>query len=164
MVRPEWQSQTLNHTTDKFTLDLEKIDQTPNTILNVLKDGILDLNVAIEKELEKKQSMKIIIALHVVFHQATDPTFLSEPPPVFKSLPLVILAATDIDEVLQSIYDQLLKKIDDFETRGSGWLLHKLSRLDLHTYVYDPLRASTYIPLPKDLRANRAVINIQNKV
>ena len=89
---------------------------------------------------------------------------MSEPPPVFKSSPLEILAATDIDEVLQSIYDQLLKKIDDFETRGSGWILLKLSRLDLHTYVYDPLRASTYIPLPEDLKAKRAVLNIQNKV
>ena len=164
MVRPEWQSQTLNHTTDKFTLDLEKIDQTPETILNVLKDSLLDLKVAIEEELEKKRSMKIIVALHVIFHQATDPTFLSEPPPVFKTTPIEILTATDIDEVLQSIYDELLKKIDDFETRGSGWLLHELSRLDLHTYVYDPLRASTYIPLPEDLKAKRAVVNIQNKV
>ena len=85
VVRPEWQSQTLNYTPDIFTLDLEKIDQTPKMILNVLKYSILDLKVAIEKELEKKRSMKIIVALHVVFHQATDPTFLSEPPPVFKS-------------------------------------------------------------------------------
>ena len=76
-MRPEWQSQTLNHTTNKFTLDLEKIDQTPETIFNVLKDGILDLKVAIEEELEKKRLMKIIVALQVVFHQATDPTFLS---------------------------------------------------------------------------------------
>ena len=48
--------------------------------------------------------------------------------------------------------------------RGSGWILHELSQLDLHTYVYDPLRASTYIPLPKDLQAKHAVVNIQNKI
>ena len=164
LVRPEWQSQALNHTTDKFTLDLEKINQTPETILNVLKDNILDLKVTIEEELEKKRSIKIIVALHALFHQATDPTFLSEPPPVFKTTPIEILTATDIDEVLQTIMEQLLKKIDDFETRGSGWVLHELSRLDLHTYVYDPLRASTYIPLPEDLQAKHAVVNIQNQV
>ena len=145
-------------------MDLEKIDQTPETILNVLKDNILDLKVTIEEELEKKRSIKIIVALHALFHQATDPTFLSEPPPVFKTTPIEILNATDIDEVLQTIMEQLLKKIDDFETRGSGWILHELSRLDLHTYVYDPLRASTYIPLPKDLQAKHAVVNIQNQV
>ena len=56
---------------------------------------------------------------------------------MFKSSPLEILIATNIDQVLQSIYDQLLKKINKFEQRGSGWVLHELSRLDLHTYVYD---------------------------
>ena len=102
-MRPEWQSQALNHTTDKFTMDLEKINQTPETILNVLKDNILDLKVTIEEELKKKRSIKIIVALHALFHQATDPTFLSEPPPVFKTTPIKILTATDIDEVLQAI-------------------------------------------------------------
>ena len=57
-----------------------------------------------------------------------------------------------------------MKKIDDFEERGSGWVLHELSRLDLHTYIYDPLRASTYMPLPDELKAKQAVINVQNKV
>ena len=147
MVRPGWQSQALNHTTDKFTLDLEKINQTPETILNVLKDNILDLKVTIKEELEKKRSMKIIVALHVVFHQATDPTFLSEPPPVFKTTPFEILTATDIDEVLQTIMEQLLKKIDDFETRGSGWVLHELSRLDLHTLTSTILFAHRHTSL-----------------
>ena len=124
----------------------------------------MDLKPTIVVELERKRSLKIIVALHVTFHQATDPTFLSEPPPVFKSRPMEVLMATDIDEVLHTITDQLLKKIDDFEQRGSGWVLRELSRLDLHTYVYDPLRASTYIPVPDDLKAKHAVINIQNKV
>ena len=154
----------LDHVTDQFSTDLKKFTQTPETIIDVLKDNIVNLKPTIEIELERKRALKIIVALHVTFHQATDPTFLSEPPPVFKSSPLEILAATDIDGVLQSIYDQLLKKINDFEVRGSGWLLHELSRLDLHTYVYDPLRASTYIPLPKDLQAKQAVVNIQNQV
>ena len=60
--------------------------------------------------------------------------------------------------------EQFLTKIDDFEVRGSGWVLYELSRLDLYTYVYDPLCASTYIPLPGDLRAKHAVVNIQNQV
>ena len=69
-----------------------------------------------------------------------------------------------IDDVLQTIIEQLLKKIDDFETKCSDWLLHELSCLDPHTYLYDPLRASTSIPLPDDLKAKHAVVNIQNQV
>ena len=154
----------LDHTTDHFIKDLKQFVQTPETIINVLKDNIKKLESIIEVELERKRSLKIIIALHATFHQATDPTFLSEPPPVFKTTPIEVLTATDIDEVLQSVIEQLLKKIDDFEERGSGWVLHELSRLDLHTYTYDPLRASTCIPLPDDLKAKHAVVNTQNKV
>ena len=124
----------------------------------------MNLKPTIEVELERKRALKVIVALHVTFHQATDPTFLSEPPPVFKSMPVEILAGTDIDEGLHLIANALLKKIDDFEERGSGWVLHELSRLDLHTYIYVPLRASTYMPLPDELKAKQAVVNVQNQV
>ena len=154
----------LDHTTDHFIKDLTQFVQTPETIIDVLKDNIKKLGSIIEVELERKRSLKIVVALHTTFHQATDPSFLSEPPPVFKTTPMEVLASTDIEEVLQIITEELLKKIDDFEERGSGWVLHELSRLDLHTYVYDPLRASTYIPVPDDLKAKHAVVNIQNKV
>ena len=111
------ESQALEHTTDKFTINLEQLDQTPETIIDILKNNVMDLKSTIEVEMERKRALKIIVALHVTFHQATDPTFLSEPPPVFKSLPVEILVGTDIDEVLHLITDQLLKKIDDFEER-----------------------------------------------
>ena len=132
-------SQALDHATDKFTVHLQELDQTPETIIDILRDSIMNLKPTIEVELERKRALKIIVALHVVFRQATDPTFLSEPPPVFKSMPVEILEGTDIDEGLHLIANELMKKIDDFEERGSGWVLHQLSHLDLHTYVYDPL-------------------------
>ena len=66
--------------------------------------------------------------------------------------------------MLHTIIEQILKKVDKYEERGSGWVLHQLLRLNLHTYEYTPLRASTYIPLPNDLKAKEAVVNIKNKV
>ena len=58
----------------------------------------MNLTPTIEVELERKRALKIIVALHVTFHQATDPTFLSEPPPVFKSSPMEVLMAPDINK------------------------------------------------------------------
>ena len=75
-----------------------------------------------------------------------------------------MLATTDLDEVLNTIFDQFLKLIDEFLERGSGWVLHELLRIDLHTFALDPLRGSTYIPLPDELLAKHALINIQNQV
>ena len=124
----------------------------------------MDLKPTIEEEFEQKRALKVIIALHAAFHQATDPTFLTEPHPVFNSPPIEILPASDIDQVLHTIIEQILKRVDEYEERGSGWILHQLLRLDLHTYEYTPLCASTYIPLPNDLKAKKAVLNIKNKV
>ena len=94
-------SHALEHTTDQFMVNLEEVDQTTETIIDILKNNIMNLKLTIEVELERKQALKIAVALHVTFRQATDPTFLSEPPPFFKTTPIEILTATDIDEVLQ---------------------------------------------------------------
>ncbi len=81
------------------------------------------------------------MALHATFHQFADPTFLTEPPAVFNADPVEVFAATDIAEVLNDTHEQLQKKIEEYEERGSGWVLHELLRLDLHAYIYEPMRA-----------------------
>ena len=58
VVRPEWQSQTLNHTVDKHKLDLEKIDQTSDTILNVLKYGLSKLKVTSRRSWKRNSRWK----------------------------------------------------------------------------------------------------------
>ena len=54
-----WRAQSLNHTIDEYTLDLEEREQTPETIMDVLKDNIFDLQETIEKELEQKRALKV---------------------------------------------------------------------------------------------------------
>ena len=72
----ESDNHALDHVTDQFRTDLKEFSQTPETIIDVLKDNIVNLKPTIEIELERKRALKIIVALHVTFHQATDPTFL----------------------------------------------------------------------------------------
>ena len=158
----EWRAQALDHVFDEYSIDLERLDQTPENILDVLKNAVLDLKDTIEKEIEKKRALKVVVALHLNFHQSADTTFRTNPPVVFNSDVVEVLTSTDLDEALNSIFEKLLKLIEEFQERGSGWVLHELLRLDLHTYAFDPLRGSTYIPLPDDLMAKQALINIQN--
>ena len=142
---------------------MEAREQKPETIIDILRNSVSDLEATVQSELEKKRALKIVVAIHAIFRQSTDATFLTEPPAVFNSDPVEILAATDIEEALNDVFQNILKKIDEYEQRGSGWVLHQLLKLDLHAYEYDPLRASTYIPLPKELQDKHALVNIQNK-
>ena len=54
-----WQAQALNHAIDEYSLDLEEREQTPETIMDVLKDGVDELRETIEKELERKRALKV---------------------------------------------------------------------------------------------------------
>ena len=110
------------HTTDKFIIHLDEIKETQETIIDIFKNSIMDLKPTIKEELERKCALKVVIALHAAFYQSTDPTFLTESHPVFKSLPLESLLATDIDQVLHTMIEQILKSVDEYEERESRWV------------------------------------------
>ena len=72
------------------------------------------------------------------------------------------LAATNIENVLNMLYESLLYQIDDFETRDSGWSLLALVTLELNIIEFVPLRGSSYIETPEELAKRRAIVNIHN--
>lgn len=43
-----------------------------------------------------------------------------------------------------------------------GWALVEILRLEININQYKPLKGSSYIPLPKDIKMKKAVINIKN--
>ena len=49
-----------------------------------------------------------------------------------------------------------------FQSMGSGWRLHSIIRLELHTVRYNPLRGESYIPLPEEIANKKAIMNMQN--
>ena len=51
----ERDNHALDHVTDQFNTDLNKFAQTPETIINVLKDNIVNLKPTIEVELNEKE-------------------------------------------------------------------------------------------------------------
>ena len=80
----------------------------------------------------KKPLTKIYMTLHANVHLSTDPSYITDPSAVFKTEQVEILASTNINEVLDKIYNSLIKSVDEFESRGSGWVMDQLMRLDLH--------------------------------
>lgn len=43
-----------------------------------------------------------------------------------------------------------------------GWTLNKILHLELNINKYNPLRASSYVQLPKSISDRKAVVNIKN--
>lgn len=62
----------------------------------------------------------------------------------------------------KNIIKKVLKRMEEFEVRGSGWQFDSIVELKIECNQYDVIKGGTYIPLNKFLAAKKAVLNIQN--
>ena len=76
----------------------------------------------------------------------------------------IITEATDLHEIYNEMVDEIEEEIQKVEhAEGSGWVFVEVENLTLHTDIWDPLKASSYIDLPKELKNKKAIINMQNE-
>ena len=84
-------------------------------------------------------------------------------PSAFHSNIEVNLDGTDEEELYITMVERIIENMATFQSMGSGWRLHSIIRLELHTVDYNPLRGETYLKLPKELANKKAIINVKNK-
>ena len=85
-------------------------------------------------------------------------------PFAFHSSIKVNLDGTDEEELYITMTEEIIEKIAALQqANGSGWRLHSIIKLELHTVRYNPLRGETWIPLPKELANKNAIINPKNE-
>ena len=88
------------------------------------------------------------MSLHANFYLGSDETFITNAPAVLNTQAAEIYESSEVDEILNNTNENLVSSIEDFQHRGSGWVLDRLLKLDLHILEFNPLRATSYIPLP----------------
>ena len=76
----------------------------------------------------------------------------------------LILESTDIYEIYEEMINEIEEEIQKAEhAQGSGWVFVEVENLTLHTVIWDPLKASSYIKLPEELKNKKAIINMKNE-
>lgn len=75
----------------------------------------------------------------------------------------VILKETCIKEFLTLFLEKIEVEYDDLQTKGSGFMLSEIFEMCIAINRYIVPHASSYIPLPKNLKNKQAIINPQNK-
>ena len=81
----------------------------------------------------------------------------------FNSDTYVNLESTDVKGILAKAIFTILENINIYQKNGSGWYFKKVIHLEIHTADYNPMRGSSYIPLPDWIIRKRAILNILNK-
>ena len=71
----------------------------------------------------------------------------------FLSKTEVSLQSTHSNELFSKMKETVLKSLAKFQREGSNWRFHSVLSLGLHSVKYEPLRGSSYIPLPQFLAA-----------
>ena len=73
------------------------------------------------------------------------------------------LKSTDVKELINLCYKNILNDIDAYQENGSGWYFVHVVQLEIHTVEFNPAKGSSYIPLPDWISNKKAIVNIQNK-
>lgn len=80
----------------------------------------------------------------------------------FATQNIIIHPNFDFNEIFLNVLQTICRKIDEFQTKDSGWSFMKNLYLEINICKYNPLRASGFIDLPKSMKLKRACINIKN--
>jgi len=67
----------------------------------------------------------------------------------FSSKNAMNLGSTDVNAIYGNSVDKMLENMASYQLRGSIWRFKSVSRLDINTIPYKPLKGSSYIPLPR---------------
>ena len=75
----------------------------------------------------------------------------------------IITEATDTIEIYHEMVGEIFEAMQKVEQAdGSGWVFMEVIRLILQIDKWDPLKASSYIDLPPELKNKKALINMKN--
>ena len=126
------------------------------------KKSIID---SLENELKKKQSIKFFLCIKLVVKKYT----ITENGPVtsyedmYRRTSCVILLLNDIiSRIIEEGFNDLIKKVTDYNEHGSGWIIHKIEKLELYFGTYKPIDGRSYIPTPKEFIHKLCLVNIRN--
>ena len=76
----------------------------------------------------------------------------------------IITESTDLHEIYNEMFKEIEERVQMVEhADGSGWVFVEVENLTLYTDIWDPIKASSYIDLPDELKNKKAIINMKNK-
>ena len=73
-----------------------------------------------------------------------------------------IFEGSNFDEIYQQMCDEIILQFKEFINNGSMWNFVRGLKIILNIYKYNPLKASSWIPLPRKIKLKKAVINPKN--
>ena len=81
----------------------------------------------------------------------------------FSSSTYINFKSTNVKELLSKIIMEIIQNINVFQKGSSGWYFKEVLKLEIHTTEFNPMKGSSYIPLPDWIMRKKAIVSIRNK-
>ena len=111
------------------------------------------------KILKSMKGLKFVETLKITFTKMSNEEIVYKTA-YFNTPAVTIINNLEINESLQVSKQDVLNKIAVWISEGSGWTIQSVDNHYINMVKYQPMRGSSYIQLPKELRG---LINIKNK-
>ena len=120
--------------------------------------------INIEKILKSMKGLKFVETLRVTFEKQTGREEKIMKTAYFNSQPQTITNDTQIELALSLSKQVILNKIAVWISEGSGWTVQSVDNHYLNVVKYEPMKGSSYIKLPTELRNSaKGLINMKNE-
>ena len=113
--------------------------------------------------LNEMKGLKYVETLKVTFNKISDGEIVIKNG-YFNSKVQTIINHTEINEALQMSKQNILNQISQWISEGSGWTIKSVDSNYLNIIKYKPMKGSSYIQLPSELRNSaKGLINMKNE-
>ena len=115
--------------------------------------------------MDKNRNIKVRLYLNCIMKRRDPDGFTHIRKFAFHSIgQKIITESTDPHEIYKEMFNEIEEEVQKVEhAEGSGWVFVEVESLTLHTDIWDPIKASSYIDLPKELKNKKAIINMKNE-
>ena len=137
---------------------IEIVDR--NDVIVQLKSGEIALKELFKYLLLELKGFKCQITLCILLIKVKNSGLIEYSAVYFNSLTKTVIGD---DYFLDQCFNEIIFRLENWISRGSGWVVQDILSQYLSLSSYLPLSGSTYIKLPKELQQNKkGLINIKN--
>ena len=131
-------------------------------ILQSLKDVENDVSLLLKEETNKHHAVKWYMVLEARYTKMEEQDFWVTMDRSHHSETILCVHEDEIPSHMAEAMQQIHQQAEEFHSRGSGWSLEQVVKVDVHTAAFVPLQGSSYIATPKELASKKAIVNVQN--
>jgi len=115
----------------------------------------------IADHLQRLRSMMVQLHVDILMLRDFGDGEPSRVPAYFITSPQLVNWSSPFD--LEAAISDINRQVDDFNQRGSGFVVERILKVTLNIMKYRPLVGSSFLPTPERLAKKHCIINVQNQ-